>query len=120
MIREELGQITTNFEGKMDELNKNSARVEKTESRLQELDNLMKDLQIRQEALDEKQEFMLVVEKKMDLLSNMLERTEKRINLVFESEGKVKQTQQALAALEAVINRTNIGKIGRASCRERV
>ena len=49
---------------------------------------------------------MVEVEKKMDQLDNMLERTSKRISQVAESEEKVKRTQQALGELEVVINRT--------------
>jgi len=84
--------------------------VEKTGSKLQDLDNLMNQVRSRQDALDEKQEFMLDVEKKMDQLNSMLEITEKRISKVHEGEEKVKLVQQSLGGLEVVIKRTNIEK----------
>jgi DNA repair ATPase RecN len=64
----------------------------------------------RQDALDEKKDLMMDVEKKMDQLSNILEITEKRISHVHEGEEKVKLVQQALGGLESVIRRTNIEK----------
>ena len=94
----------------MEEFSKDSAQVEKTNLKLKELGSTMKDLLNRQDALEEKQDFMLNVEKKMDQLSNMLERTEARISQVNEGEEKVKRTQHALGELEIVINRTNLEK----------